>query len=53
MAYEKVIFNENALKGVVKATAKAELEKQLKDIKFEMKRMWDFINKLREEIKVM
>ena len=49
MAYQPVVFNENALRNVVKETSKAELEKHLKDLKFEMKRMWDFLNKMKEE----
>jgi hypothetical protein len=49
MVYQPVVFNENALRNVVKETSRAELEKHLKDLKFEMKRIWDFLNKMREE----
>ncbi len=53
MTYEKKVFNENALRKIVKDTSKAELDKQLKDLRFEMKRLWDFLNKLREQIIVL
>jgi septal ring factor EnvC (AmiA/AmiB activator) len=53
MTYQPVVFNENALRNVVKETSKAELEKHLKDLKFEMKRMWDFLNSIREDISTL
>lgn len=53
MKYEKKIFNENSLRNLVKETSRSELEKQLKNLKFEMKRIWDFLNKQREEIIVL
>ena len=48
MDYNKKVFNENSLRKIVKDTSRAELKKELKDLRFEMKRLWDFLNKLRE-----
>lgn len=49
----KTIFNENELRRIIKITSKNELDKQLKDLRFEIKRLWDFLNKQNEAIKVL
>ena len=53
MTYEKKVFNENSLRKIVKETSRAELEKQLKGLRFEMKRLWDFLNQQKDAITVL
>ncbi len=53
MSYDKKVFNENSLRKIVKDTSRAELKKELKELRFEMKKIWDFLNKLREETIVL
>ena len=53
MAKERVIFNELQLRKVVKDSARAELDKQLKKLNFEVRGLWTFLNKMREDVNVL
>jgi len=53
MSYEKTIFNENQLRKVIKETSKTEFENNYKKYRFELDKVWDSFNKLREEVVVL
>jgi len=53
MVYQPVVFNENALRNLVKETSKKELKKVLKNLRWEIKRIWQEMNKIRESILVL
>ncbi len=47
------VFNENSLRQIVKETASNELQKELKMLRFEMKRLWAFLNQQKDAITVL
>ncbi len=53
MPYEKTIFNENQLRKVIKETSKTEFENNYKKYRFELDKVWHFLNKLKEDVVIL
>ncbi len=53
MPPEKTIFNENQLRKVIKETSKTEFENNYKKYRFELDKVWHYLNKLKEEVVIL